>query len=264
MAAPPLLLGGVYYIAARVAGQSFILHQIRKMVGTALAIATGAAPPALLPLALHPRVAGLATPTAPPGGLLLVSTAYGAYNRRFGGPGGALGSPVSEEGAGIAGAVAAFKAGRLWAKVAADERRGRAMETWLRGLAAGARGRWPADEVAARLARVRGDGAAAAAEWRVHVAALYPVVTSVEELLGWVLPPEQGGPPAVAPAASGPAGAATAAAAPGAAGPATPATADAGATTSTKEDRRRRRLARRPPRLRGAVAEPAAAGGRAG
>lgn len=55
-----------------VVGQSFMLHQIRKMVGMAVAVVRGVAPPECLRLALDPD-RDLNTPMAPALGLFLVS-----------------------------------------------------------------------------------------------------------------------------------------------------------------------------------------------
>ena len=45
---------GQTWVRIVVLGQSFMLHQIRKMVGTALAVMRGTAPPDAIPLALSP------------------------------------------------------------------------------------------------------------------------------------------------------------------------------------------------------------------
>lgn len=54
-----------------VVGQSFMLHQIRKMVGMAVAVMRGAAPAECISLALDPD-RDLNTPMAPALGLFLV------------------------------------------------------------------------------------------------------------------------------------------------------------------------------------------------
>ena len=45
---------GQTWVRLVVLGQSFMLHQIRKMVGAALAVMRGTAPPDAIPLALSP------------------------------------------------------------------------------------------------------------------------------------------------------------------------------------------------------------------
>eukprot|EP01052_Picozoa_sp_SAG31_P022544 SAG31_NODE_1797_length_7244_cov_8.328621_2_plen_288_part_00 len=64
-----------------VVGQSFILHQIRKMIGLAVHIATGRAPAVALDAALSKQT--VPTPMAPGLGLLLDETLYKAYNAKI-------------------------------------------------------------------------------------------------------------------------------------------------------------------------------------
>jgi tRNA pseudouridine38-40 synthase len=66
-----------------ITGQSFMLHQIRKMVGLAVAVMRGDAPPEAVPLALEPR-RDVNTPIAPDVGLFLDEGIFEAYNARWG------------------------------------------------------------------------------------------------------------------------------------------------------------------------------------
>lgn len=68
-------------------GQSFILHQIRKMVGTALAVFRGAAPDDAIASALR-KEGDVATPMAPELGLFLAETVYSHYNATWAGDNG--------------------------------------------------------------------------------------------------------------------------------------------------------------------------------
>ena len=63
-------------------GQSFMLHQIRKMVGMAVAIMRGDAPEGCIRTALQPRRT-VPTPMAPEVGLFLNECYYDAYNTRY-------------------------------------------------------------------------------------------------------------------------------------------------------------------------------------
>ena len=63
-------------------GQSFMLHQIRKMVGMAVAIMRGDAPEGCIKTALQPRRT-VPTPMAPEVGLFLDECYYDAYNTRY-------------------------------------------------------------------------------------------------------------------------------------------------------------------------------------
>ncbi len=61
------------YVRIVFIGTGFLMHQIRRMVGLALAVARKAAPPECIRAALDPGKRGLAVPTAPPNGLMMVS-----------------------------------------------------------------------------------------------------------------------------------------------------------------------------------------------
>ena len=65
-----------------VVGQSFMLHQIRKMVGLALAIMRGVAGPYVMPAALDQHN-NMHVPMAPEGGLFLERCFFDAYNKRW-------------------------------------------------------------------------------------------------------------------------------------------------------------------------------------
>lgn len=76
-------INGTKWVRTVVIGQSFMLHQIRKMIGMALAEFRGVAPEGCLKYALgtfHPAK----TPMAPDLGLFLDECYYEAYNKRWG------------------------------------------------------------------------------------------------------------------------------------------------------------------------------------
>lgn len=66
-----------------VLGQSFMLHQIRKLVGMAVAVMRGIAPPDAISLALNPACT-VTTPMAPELGLFLDECVFESYNDRWG------------------------------------------------------------------------------------------------------------------------------------------------------------------------------------
>lgn len=77
----PILHAGIEWIPTSVLGQSFLLHQIRKMIGCAVAVVQGAAPPTFLRnVALSPQVRQ-SLPTAPAQGLFLEMSFYDLYNK---------------------------------------------------------------------------------------------------------------------------------------------------------------------------------------
>ena len=67
----------------RVHGQSFMLNQIRKMVGMAVAVYRGTAPQDAIHCALDP-CRDFSTPMAPELGLFLCESKFDAYNDKFG------------------------------------------------------------------------------------------------------------------------------------------------------------------------------------
>ncbi|KAI8585928.1 pseudouridine synthase [Geranomyces variabilis] len=77
----PIIRGGIEWVRCTVHGQSFMLHQIRKMIGIAiLAVRTGA------PAKIIQQAFGnmkLNVPKAPALGLLLERTVYKAYNEKW-------------------------------------------------------------------------------------------------------------------------------------------------------------------------------------
>ena len=60
---------GARYLVLRIAGLAFVLHQIRHMVGAALAAANGVVPPDVLSIALRSPLRVDAAPLAPACGL---------------------------------------------------------------------------------------------------------------------------------------------------------------------------------------------------
>ena len=73
----------VRWVRTQVHGQSFLLNQIRKMIGLAVAVYRGTAPADAIDRALDPCV-DLSTPMAPELGLFLAECMFGLYNEVFG------------------------------------------------------------------------------------------------------------------------------------------------------------------------------------
>ena len=76
--------GGVPCVKLTVSGASFMLHQIRHMVGAALLVALGKMPQELLHAAMAPPVR-INLPLAPPGTLVLRSADFGKFRRSYDG-----------------------------------------------------------------------------------------------------------------------------------------------------------------------------------
>lgn len=81
----PFILKDVEFVTLKVKGQSFMLHQIRKMVGLALAIIRGLADKSTIELATSKILMDI--PTAPGLGLMLDQVHYDRYSRRYSGDG---------------------------------------------------------------------------------------------------------------------------------------------------------------------------------
>lgn len=78
----PILINGTEWLSLKVHGQSFMMHQIRKMVGmVALVVRCGADPKRIFE-ALGPE--SISIPKAPALGLLLERPVFDSYNRRAG------------------------------------------------------------------------------------------------------------------------------------------------------------------------------------
>lgn len=79
----PVVVDGVEWIPTQVLGQSFLLHQIRKMICVAIDIARGMAPLEFMDKALD-KTEAIALHVAPAQGLFLEMSYFGGYNRRKG------------------------------------------------------------------------------------------------------------------------------------------------------------------------------------
>lgn len=76
----PILIDGTEWLSLKVHGQSFMMHQIRKMVGMAALVVRCGCDPARITEAYGP--ANLSIPKAPALGLLLERPVFDSYNKR--------------------------------------------------------------------------------------------------------------------------------------------------------------------------------------
>lgn len=164
-----------YYVTIEVIGQSFLLHQIRRMVGLALLIYHDHLPIESIAVALRGQVR-FATPRAPAEGLLLDTLYFDEYNRRFAN---SIPQKVSDEH--IAGRKREFKAEMIYRQIAEREARGQALEQWI--LKCKGHTRLTKSEVL-KLHELHIRTDAGKRQLRdQYVASLYRVRTSVEEFL---------------------------------------------------------------------------------
>ena len=84
-ASDPFMKEGLEVIIVRIRGQSFMMHQIRKMIGTAIAVMRGFASMETLKDTFKLDIMDL--PRAPGLGLMLEDIHYDRYNHKFGGKG---------------------------------------------------------------------------------------------------------------------------------------------------------------------------------
>ncbi|MED6113855.1 hypothetical protein PIB30_074738 [Stylosanthes scabra] len=77
-----VVVQGMEFVKCEIVGQSFMLHQIRKMVGLAVAIMRNCAPESLINKALQKDV-NINVPTAPEVGLYLDECFFASYNQKW-------------------------------------------------------------------------------------------------------------------------------------------------------------------------------------
>ncbi|KAJ6633882.1 tRNA pseudouridine synthase A [Pseudolycoriella hygida] len=80
---PPFLVDDVEFCVIRIQGSSFMMHQIRKMIGFFLAVVRGVIDKSLFDLVFTDRI--INCPTAPGLGLVLESLSYEDYNKHYSG-----------------------------------------------------------------------------------------------------------------------------------------------------------------------------------
>ena len=126
----PFEVDGEQFVRCTVLGQSFMLHQIRKLIGTMLAVVRGELTEddqkfALLTSQFAP------TPMAPELGLFLCECIYKAYNDKFGAVHGAM------ELLKYHNKVEAFKHKFVYTHIVNQEREEHTMRDWLRDVLQG-------------------------------------------------------------------------------------------------------------------------------
>lgn len=115
-------------LVARVKGQSFMLHQIRKMIGLAIAVMRGFVSPAAITRAFGNE--RLDVPIAPGLGLLLEEVHYERYNKKYGGDGhheALLWDDVNDT-------INSFKNEHIYPRIVKTELEEKSMFNWLATL----------------------------------------------------------------------------------------------------------------------------------
>ncbi|XP_033113411.1 tRNA pseudouridine synthase A-like isoform X2 [Anneissia japonica] len=121
----PFMQDGMEFTTLRVRGQSFMLHQIRKMVGLVLAVIRGLAEESVMKKVFEGDK--LDIPKAPGLGLVLESVHYEHYNEKWGSDG--LHEPLVWDS--CKDKVEAFKRDFIYPTIINTEKEERTMLTWL-------------------------------------------------------------------------------------------------------------------------------------
>ncbi|CAG2169113.1 unnamed protein product [Oppiella nova] len=124
----PFLMSAVEFVVVRVKGQSFMLHQIRKMIGLAIAVVRGIAGGETIVRAFG--TTRIDIPKAPGLGLLLEEVHYDKYNDKYGGDG--VHEPIVWEAK--KAAIDEFKHKHIYPVIADTERQEMPMFEWLQTL----------------------------------------------------------------------------------------------------------------------------------
>ncbi|XP_074868959.1 pseudouridylate synthase 1 homolog isoform X2 [Carettochelys insculpta] len=121
----PFVREGMEFAVIKVKGQSFMMHQIRKMIGLVIAVMKGYAPESIMERSWGEEKVNI--PKAPGLGLVLEKTHFDSYNRRFGNDG--LREPLEwkeEEDK-----IAVFKEQHIYPTIINTEREEQSMVNWL-------------------------------------------------------------------------------------------------------------------------------------
>ncbi|XP_066331645.1 uncharacterized protein [Miscanthus floridulus] len=120
-------LDGIDFVRCEVVGQSFMLHQIRKMIGLAVAVMRNCAPESIYDVAFRKDV-NLNVPTAPEVGLYLDECMFTSYNKKWKDSHEAVSmEPYYEE-------AEEFKVKNIFTHIAAMEHKEGAVALWLHSL----------------------------------------------------------------------------------------------------------------------------------
>lgn len=118
---------GIEFVKCEVVGQSFMLHQIRKMIGVAVAIMRNCAPESLMETALRQDVR-ITVPTAPEVGLYLDECFFSSYNQKWKNTHEEVSMKAYEEEA------EEFKLKHIYSHIASTEHKEGAVAVWLHSL----------------------------------------------------------------------------------------------------------------------------------
>lgn len=116
------------FVVVRVKGQSFMMHQIRKMIGLAIAVVKGFATEDHIKRSMEAPFMDI--PRAPGLGLMLEEVHFDRYNRKYGGDG--QHEPIEWEAQ--SAAIEKFKNDYIYPVVVETELKEKSMFNWLHNL----------------------------------------------------------------------------------------------------------------------------------
>ncbi|KAK9758390.1 hypothetical protein RND81_01G226500 [Saponaria officinalis] len=122
-----LTIEGIQFVKCEVVGQSFMLHQIRKMMGMAVAVIRNFAPQSIYDTAFD-RDVNINVPTAPEVGLYLDECFFTSYNNKWQGTHEELSMKSYEEEA------QEFKMKNIYSHIAHTEHKEGSVALWLHSL----------------------------------------------------------------------------------------------------------------------------------
>ncbi|KAI9908420.1 hypothetical protein PsorP6_016145 [Peronosclerospora sorghi] len=128
----PFVQHDTEWLRLRVVGQSFLLHQIRKMIGTAIEIVSGVADPSTIERAME--LTKMDLPKAPSVGLYLAQAHFEVYNMKLAESIQTSHPPLDLKDAAVAKAVEQFKRDVIFDHIVKHEERTRTYAKWLRVL----------------------------------------------------------------------------------------------------------------------------------
>ncbi|KAL6469819.1 hypothetical protein MHYP_G00209380 [Metynnis hypsauchen] len=124
----PFVRQGAEFAVITVRGQSFMMHQIRKMIGLVIAVVKGYAREEVIERSLEEEKVDV--PKAPGLGLVLERVHFDRYNKRFGGDGLHETLEWTQE----EDAIAAFKEAHIYPSIVETEGQEKSMVSWMATL----------------------------------------------------------------------------------------------------------------------------------
>ncbi|GMF16291.1 unnamed protein product [Phytophthora lilii] len=128
----PFVQNNMEWVRLRVVGQSFLLHHIRKMIGTAVEIVSGVADHSTIERAME--LTKMDLPKAPGVGLYLAQAHFEVYNMKMAESIQTSHPPLDLKEPAVAAAVEQFKRDFIFDHIMKNEERTRTYAKWLRTM----------------------------------------------------------------------------------------------------------------------------------